>query len=465
MKKLLSVILLIVAILTISVFAEEVKPVTVTLNGETVDCASYGQEATIVEGRTLVPLRAIFEALGATVEWNGETKTVSSTLGETTVKLVIGENTLYRNDQEITLDVPAQIMNGRTLVPARAVAEAFGVSVAWDSTSRAVILGSGASAYNAYLENILDEIQPKAALDKEILCYAGGIPVSAAAVKSAVMMALNEGQDLSANSTMEAIEDLFKQNAMLVQFAYKDNIMLSEVDVNQIKADVMGLKLQLGENYESAFARTPYTKYFYHLNYSLYGVVFSKLVDIYANGTNPAIYDQAVAYLEENEYVRAKHILVQFPGLSEGRAITEEDRSAAFSKILNILVEVNAMKDISEFDALIEKYNEDPGMKSNPDGYYFTRNQMVKPFEDVTYALSEGKTSSIVETDYGYHIILRLPLVDENLVNTAEYAAAVQMVISNTLYDLAEDLEMVYNDNFESRVNDFAKEYNEKFAS
>ena len=47
MKKLLSVILLIAAMLTLSVFADEVKPVTVTLNGETVDCASYGQEATI----------------------------------------------------------------------------------------------------------------------------------------------------------------------------------------------------------------------------------------------------------------------------------------------------------------------------------------------------------------------------------------------------------------------------------
>ena len=81
MKRFLTIALMICMCLAIGVFAEEAKPVTVTLNGETVDCASYGQEATIIEGRTLVPLRAIFEALGASGEWNGETKTVSSVLG------------------------------------------------------------------------------------------------------------------------------------------------------------------------------------------------------------------------------------------------------------------------------------------------------------------------------------------------------------------------------------------------
>jgi hypothetical protein len=127
-------------LLTAFVSAEEVKPVYVMLNGEYVDCASYGQEATIVEGRTMVPLRAIFESLGATVEWNQETKTVSSVLGDTEISLTIGDSKLIKNGEEIALDVPALIMNGRTLVPVRAVSESFGVAVEWDKNTRTVIL-------------------------------------------------------------------------------------------------------------------------------------------------------------------------------------------------------------------------------------------------------------------------------------------------------------------------------------
>ncbi len=142
MKRILYVLLAAVVVLSLAVFAsaEEVRPVYVTLNGEAVDCASYGQEATIVEGRTMVPLRAIFEALGATVEWNQGTKTVTSVLDETEIKLTIGENVLYRNGESVELDVPALIMNNRTLVPVRAISEAFGVYVEWDAGTRTVLL-------------------------------------------------------------------------------------------------------------------------------------------------------------------------------------------------------------------------------------------------------------------------------------------------------------------------------------
>lgn len=136
----ISVFAVLVCLLAVFASAQEVRPVYVMLDGEIVDCASYGQEATIVEGRTMVPLRAIFEALGATVEWNQETKTVTSVLGETEVSLTIGENKLIKNGEETALDVPALIMNGRTLVPVRAVSESFGVYVEWDAKSRTVVL-------------------------------------------------------------------------------------------------------------------------------------------------------------------------------------------------------------------------------------------------------------------------------------------------------------------------------------
>ena len=127
--------LLIVILLATTIFA---SGISVTLNGSKIDFAD--QEPVIVEGRTLVPLRAIFEALGASVEWDENTNTVFSQKGTTTISLTIGSNILYRNGEQKVLDVPAQIMNDRTMVPARAVAEAYGIDVDWDGDSQTVML-------------------------------------------------------------------------------------------------------------------------------------------------------------------------------------------------------------------------------------------------------------------------------------------------------------------------------------
>ena len=109
--------------------------ITVTINNVPVPM----DVAPVVEnGRTLVPLRAIFEALGAEVDWQQSTQTVTAVRGDMTVSLTIGSNVLIRNADRIVLDVPAKIVDGRTLVPVRAVSEAFGAAVDWDPSTRTV---------------------------------------------------------------------------------------------------------------------------------------------------------------------------------------------------------------------------------------------------------------------------------------------------------------------------------------
>ena len=160
MKKAL-LLLIVCTLIAVGVWAcvsAQESPITVTLNGETIDCESYGSPATIVEGRTLVPLRAIFEALGASVEWDGSSKTVTSRLDGTETKLTVGENALYKNGEKVTLDVPASIINDRTMVPARAIAESYGVKVEWDAKTRTVILTKESSKSHAVLvEKSTDE--------------------------------------------------------------------------------------------------------------------------------------------------------------------------------------------------------------------------------------------------------------------------------------------------------------------
>ncbi len=109
--------------------------VAVTIDGTAVE---FDQQPLVINGRTLVPLRAIFEKLDATVEWDDATKTVTSTKDGTTISLTIGSNQLTVNGEAKELDVPATIVNGRTLVPARAVSESFNLNVGWDAETNTV---------------------------------------------------------------------------------------------------------------------------------------------------------------------------------------------------------------------------------------------------------------------------------------------------------------------------------------
>ena len=92
----------------------------------------------LVNGRTMVPMRAIFEKLGAIVFWDSDTRTAIANKGNVNVSIAINDVTLYKNGEAIVLDVPAQLNGGRTLVPLRAVSEAFDCDVQWDSSTRTV---------------------------------------------------------------------------------------------------------------------------------------------------------------------------------------------------------------------------------------------------------------------------------------------------------------------------------------
>ncbi len=111
--------------------------IQVRLNGEIVLFDTYPE---INNGRTMVPLRAIFEALDATVDWNGETRTVVSYKGGKIVSFAIDSNIMYVNGVPVELDSPAYIKDGRTLVPVRAVSEAFDINVDWNGETRTVNL-------------------------------------------------------------------------------------------------------------------------------------------------------------------------------------------------------------------------------------------------------------------------------------------------------------------------------------
>jgi hypothetical protein len=115
-----------------------VTEIAVTVNGEEVKFKN--QDPVIVDGRTLVPVRGVFEALGAEVNWNGDTKQVSVDTADTNVTLTLNSNEFTVNGETKYLDVPATLINDRTMVPVRAISESLGCNVEWDGANQTVVI-------------------------------------------------------------------------------------------------------------------------------------------------------------------------------------------------------------------------------------------------------------------------------------------------------------------------------------
>ena len=139
MKKILCLVLTIALLISSlafqTAFAED--DIKVLVNGKSL---TMDQPPVLVNDRTLVPVRAIFEALGAKVDWNNDTNTATGVLGGTTVEIQI-ENTVAKvNGKDVTLDVPAKLISDRTLVPVRFISESLGAKVDWDNDTQTVII-------------------------------------------------------------------------------------------------------------------------------------------------------------------------------------------------------------------------------------------------------------------------------------------------------------------------------------
>ncbi|MGV3615035.1 MAG: stalk domain-containing protein [Fimbriimonas sp.] len=116
------------------------QSISVNVDGDRVDFR--GTEPAYINGRVLVPLRGVFEQMGASVNWRPATRTVTARKGDKDVRLRIGERTASIDGQPVTMDVPAQIIDGSTMVPIRFLSESLGADVSWNSSERLVMIDS-----------------------------------------------------------------------------------------------------------------------------------------------------------------------------------------------------------------------------------------------------------------------------------------------------------------------------------
>ena len=114
--------------------------IAVKLNGKYM---TFDVDPILMNDRTMVPFRAIFEALGCTVDWNDDTQTAKGTRNGMVIRLPIGSKNAKVNGKSVTLDQPAELVNDRTLVPLRFVSESLGAAVDWnDATQTVTIIAS-----------------------------------------------------------------------------------------------------------------------------------------------------------------------------------------------------------------------------------------------------------------------------------------------------------------------------------
>ena len=111
-----------------------------TVNNEQQPIDENGTTPVIKGDRTLVPVRAIIEALGGSVTWNGELRETMLTYKGDVIRLTVNSEKAYFNDLEYMLDTPPAIINGRTMLPIRFIAESFGFETDWNGETRTVTI-------------------------------------------------------------------------------------------------------------------------------------------------------------------------------------------------------------------------------------------------------------------------------------------------------------------------------------
>lgn len=208
----------------------------------------------IVKERTLIPARAVFESMGATVTWNEGSRLVEVSLGTGTVQLTIDSKSAVVNGKQVSMEVPALIVGDRTMIPVRFVAESLNCGIGWDGDRRTVKVTSPAAETKASVESVKVEekndfyrvtIQGKSAL-KSFKSFTYDNPLRFGVDISGASLLMEDGRVSADNEVFSDIRysqfddqtvritvDLNKSQTGKVSFSNDKNTLYIDFDRNQ----------------------------------------------------------------------------------------------------------------------------------------------------------------------------------------------------------------------------------------
>jgi len=202
---------------------------------------------------------------------------------------------------------------------------------------------------------------------------------------------------------------------------------------------------------ESTFMTEDYYRYI-----NTVAVFYKKIFENDFGANGETLTDAEVEeFIENNGYLYAKHILfltTDESGASLDDTAKAEKLAQAEDVIAQLSAIVNAEEKLAKFDELMLSLSEDTGLAAYPDGYYFLPGEMVTEFEEGTKALEYNAISDIIESPYGYHIILRLPITPDSVYQegTTFRTLAAAYAYDTMMGEAFTGAEVVYTDEFAS---------------
>ena len=278
--------------------------------------------------------------------------------------------------------------------------------------------------------------------------------------------AADEDGNNYADLTLESAESIACSLAGTMGFAKENGVELSVEDLETIEEKVKedtvalcgedGTRADLDEYLESIYLpaalydRMNEVSMLYQNGFTvLYGEDGEKLSD-----------EETMAYLEENGYLSANHILFMTIDPESYEALDDETKAAKQAQAAEIAAELQAIENTEErlarFAELKEQFDEDTGKTAYPNGYIFQPGEMVAEFENAVKGQDAYQISDPVESAYGYHVIMTLPLEPDSVLDYSSGGAAMtaRSTAANEIYSAAVDAfieaqEPVYAEGFE----------------
>lgn len=208
--------------------------VSVTLDGSPL---AFETAPIIENGRVIVPMRGILQPLGYAVQWQEETQTVLAEKEGVSITLPLGKNTATVNGEAVSLDAPARILNGRTFVPLRFLAEYSGANVAWDGGTESVSIRSSAEKQAGSMQDSVVYIQTNKMQGSGVILSADGLIATNFHVLENISTAQFVFQDGS----------IYQGSATVVGLSPEDDIALVKIEKAGLSPAVPATLTQAGE--------------------------------------------------------------------------------------------------------------------------------------------------------------------------------------------------------------------------